>query len=143
RRSRDRLVRPRRHPPNTHRPMLPNRGHRMTRFAILEATTIFLVALSMSARADQAVPRDPAAGEALFRAARDRGGTGDWAAGCPKFEAAMAASPTASTLLNIARCHEHDGRVASAWVDAKRALVLNRETVPEERRRALEDAANQ
>ena len=49
--------------------------------------------------------------------------------------------PAASTLLNIARCYEHEGKLALAWSAYQRALVLNRETQGEERKRALEDVA--
>jgi hypothetical protein len=94
------------------------------------------------ARAEQAtgaVP-DPAAA-ALFHSGRELVEKGDWAAGCPKFEASLALYSSASTMLNIARCQEHDGKIASAWSTYKRALVVNRETPGEERRRALEDVA--
>ncbi len=94
------------------------------------------------ARAEQqasAVP-DPAAA-ALFHSGRELVEKGDWAAGCPKFEASLALYMSASTLLNIARCHEHDGKIASAWSTYKRALVVNRETPGEERRKALEALA--
>ena len=49
--------------------------------------------------------------------------------------------PAASTLLNIARCYEHDGKLALAWSAYQRALVINRETQGEERKRALEEIA--
>ena len=44
-------------------------------------------------------------------------------------------------MLNIARCHEHDGKIASAWDDYNQALALNRETRGGERRKGLEDLA--
>lgn len=47
--------------------------------------------------------------------------------------------PAASTLLNIARCHEHQSKLASAWSAYKRVQVLNRETIGEERRRAIDE----
>jgi hypothetical protein len=49
--------------------------------------------------------------------------------------------PAASTLLNIARCYEHDGKLALAWSAYQRALVINRETQGEERKKALDDVA--
>lgn len=81
---------------------------------------------------------DPAAAE-LFHTGRELIEKGDWDAGCPKFEASIAIYLSASTLLNMAKCHEHYGRIASAWATYNRALVVNRETPGVERRKALED----
>jgi hypothetical protein len=89
------------------------------------------------------VKSDPAAAEALFKAGRELVKKGDYAAGCPKFEAALELNPSAGTMLNIARCHEHDGKLATAWEDYHRAQTLNRETVGDARRRELDDIANQ
>jgi len=83
---------------------------------------------------------DPAAA-ALFQAGRDLVDSGDWKEGCAKFEASMILYPAASTLLNIARCYEHDGKLALAWSAYQRALVINRETQGAERKKALEDVA--
>ncbi|MDC0740828.1 hypothetical protein [Polyangium mundeleinium] len=89
------------------------------------------------------VKSDPAAAEALFKAGRDLVKKGDYAAGCPKFEAALELNPSAGTMLNIARCHEHDGKLATAWEDYHRAQTLNRETAGAARKRELDDIANQ
>jgi hypothetical protein len=94
--------------------------------------------LAGPARAD-----DVAAAEALFNSAHDLIEQGDYAAGCPKFEASLALHASASTMLNIAKCHEHDGKTASAWADYRRALVLNQETLGAERQKALDDLAKQ
>ncbi|MGK3968997.1 PEGA domain-containing protein [Sorangium sp. So ce118] len=100
------------------------------------------VALGGSAvRAQQQPPRDPVAAEALFKAARALVDKGDYAAGCPKFEASLELNPSASTMINLARCHEREGKVATAWHDYNRAIVLNRETAGEQRRRGLEEIA--
>jgi hypothetical protein len=98
-----------------------------------------LLASSVS-RADPPAD-DPVGAEALFKAARQLVDAGDWAGGCKKFEASLALHGSASTALNIARCHEHDGKVASAWEDYHRALTLNGETKGADRRKGLEDLA--
>jgi len=84
---------------------------------------------------------DPVAAQALFKAARERIQAGDYAEGCPKFEASFALQASASTLLNIAKCHEHEGKIATAWDDYQRALTLNRETRGEQRKQELERIA--
>lgn len=92
------------------------------------------------ARAQQAAT-DPVAAEALFKAGRDLIKKGDYAAGCPKFEASLRLNPTASTMLNIARCQEHEGKLAMAWASYNRARTLNDETKGAERRRELDAVA--
>jgi hypothetical protein len=87
--------------------------------------------------------KDRAAAEALFKDARDLVKAGDWAAGCPKFEASLALSASASAMLNIAKCHEHDRKLATAWADYSRALTLNDDTEGLERRAELEALAKQ
>jgi tetratricopeptide (TPR) repeat protein len=100
-------------------------------------------AVLLSATAAHA-DRDPAAAQALFKRARSLLEAGDYAAACPKFEASLALNPSASTLINIAKCHEHDGKLATAWEDYHRAIVVNNhETQGEERRRKLESIANE
>lgn len=97
------------------------------------------IALAPPARAENpgGVP-DPVA-QALFQDGRDLVDKGQWDAGCTKFEASMLLYPAASTLLNIARCYEHQSKLASAWSAYKRVQVLNRETLGEERRRAIDE----
>lgn len=99
------------------------------------------VLFAPSAAWAQGKTRDPAAAEALYKAGRELVAKGDWDAACPKFEASMSLDPVASTLINIAKCHEHFGRLARAWADYKQALVLNQDTPGAERRKALGDIA--
>ncbi|MEZ4298357.1 MAG: hypothetical protein R3B70_25625 [Polyangiaceae bacterium] len=110
-----------------------------SRAALSLSAALALVALATPARAEApgAIP-DPVA-QALFQDGRDLVDRGQWDAGCTKFEASMLLYPAASTLLNIARCHEHQQRLATAWSAYKRVQVLNRETLGEERKRAIDD----
>ncbi|MRG96462.1 hypothetical protein [Polyangium spumosum] len=94
-----------------------------------------------AAAAEPAVP-DPAA-LALFESARELVEKGDWAAGCAKFEASLMVYAAPSTMLNLARCYEHEGKLAKAWSAYKRALVLNQETPGAERKTALETIAKE
>lgn len=108
--------------------------------AIAAGALSFLASLPAGAEPTSSSVPDPAA-EALFRSGRELVEKGDWAAGCPKFEASLQLYLSASTLLNIARCHEHNGKLASAWATYRRALVVNKETPGAERKKALEDVA--
>jgi hypothetical protein len=93
--------------------------------------------LAVSGARAQAEGPGPAATE-LFRQGRELIKQGDWTAGCNKLALSMKRYPAPSTLMNIARCRVHEGRVASAWALYQRSLVLNRETPGEERRKELE-----
>lgn len=79
----------------------------------------------------------------LFRQGRALIKQAKWDEGCPKLEASMKRFPAASTQLNLALCAEEDGRVATAWAMARRARVLNRETVGERRRQKLDEVAEE
>jgi hypothetical protein len=102
----------------------------------LVATLVLAWAGSASAAVD-----DPVAAEALFGEARDLVDKGNWDEGCPKFEASLKLHASSSTLINIARCHAHFGRVASAWGAYKRASAIVGETSGATRQEALEEIA--
>jgi hypothetical protein len=59
--------------------------------------------------------RDAAAAEILFREGRAHARARDYAGACPRFEESLRLDPAPGTLLNLADCEEHLGRLASAW----------------------------
>lgn len=125
-----------------------NAGHSLRRPAWTArwsagAAAVIAALLSASAATAQEGKRDPIAAEALFQEARKLIKAGDYEKACPKFEAALALYPSASTMLNIADCREHEGKVAGAWEAYHRALVLNRETQGANRQASIEEAAKQ
>lgn len=99
--------------------------------------------LSASSAHAQAAPRDAAAAEALFRAGRDLIAAGRYEEGCPKFQASFALDPSVGTLLNIAKCHEHDGKLLTAREEYARALVLTGDIKDPARQKALEGITRQ
>lgn len=116
---------------------------RRRRAAAVAVAMATFSAMAMRAEIATAEPTetDPVAAEALFKAGRDLIKKGDYAAGCPKFDAALALNPSAGTMLNIAKCHEHEGKVATAWEDYHRAQALNGETRGNARKKELDDIA--
>lgn len=104
------------------------------------SVTLAGILIAGAARAEPS-KNDAITAQALFKEARGLVDAGKWAEGCPKFEASLTLFPSASTMLNIAKCHEHDGKIASAWQDYSQALTLNRETKGDERRKGLEALA--
>ena len=81
---------------------------------------LFLLALPSSARAQA---RDPVAAEALFAEGRAAMKRGDYASAYAKLQDSETLDPAAvGTLLNLAECEEHLGKLASAWQHWRRAL---------------------
>lgn len=72
--------------------------------------------------------------EDLFRRGRTALKEGRVADACALFAESLAAEEKLGTLLNLARCHERQGRTATAWVEFVRAETLARRTDQSERR---------
>jgi hypothetical protein len=72
---------------------------------------------------------DPAAGdkgmaEALFRAAKDLQAEGKVAEACAKYVESHRLDPKPGTILNVATCHDVEGRTATAWADFAEAATF-------------------
>ncbi len=90
-------------------------------------------------------PSDPAAAQALFYEARTLMQKGRWAEACPKLEESLRLDHGIGTAYNLADCHEHVGKLATAWsgfldvaAQSKAAGQAQREKVARERAQKLE-----
>ena len=77
----------------------------------------FFLGEAKSARADNG-----SIAEELFREARQAMQQDDYATACPKFTESQRLDPSVGTLLNVALCEEHAGRVATAWGDFRAVI---------------------
>ena len=76
---------------------------------------------------------DTALAEALFRDARELMEQKKYAEACPKLEESYRLVEKLGTLLNLATCHERQGRTGSAWGEYTKAVTLAKQTGEEER----------
>ena len=79
--------------------------------------------LALASLTSPAFARDPeaAAADAMFAEARRLLAAGDVKAACPKFAESYRLDPALGSLLNLAACHEKEGRVATAWSEYRDA----------------------
>jgi hypothetical protein len=103
----------------------------------IAATALLLALLTADLTASAAPPAgppatpavDPAAGdkgmaEALFRAAKDLQAEGKVAEACAKYVESHRLDPKPGTILNVATCHDLEGRTATAWADYAEAATF-------------------
>jgi hypothetical protein len=102
----------------------------------MPSVRLLLAVLAVSLTMDTVAfcqPRDRAAAEALFQAGRDAVQRGDYAVACEKFRESNRLDPAVGTLLNLADCSEHVGKLATAWElfrEVEQRLGPNDDRVP-------------
>jgi hypothetical protein len=117
----------------------------MTTDMNMKTRTLFLAAFALvavPAGSVRAQSTDPAAAEALFREARKLLEQHDFARACPMLQDSQRLDPAIGTLVNLALCHEAQGKTASAWAEfTQLAALAKREKRPEHERTAKAHAA--
>ena len=97
-----------------------------------------LVAAPTAARAQDA---KKGAAELLFKDGQQLLADGKTAEACGKFEESQRLDPAIGTLLNLARCYELDGRLATAWQTYLAAEKMARVGKDKKRANAAKDLA--
>jgi hypothetical protein len=104
---------------------------------------ILFAVLSGAAARAQAEPTadDKALATVLFQEGRSLMSAGRIADACPKLEESQRLDPSGGTLLNLALCHEQEGRLARSWSEFNDAAALARRDGRRDREVAAGDHA--
>jgi hypothetical protein len=89
--------------------------------------------LALCTRAGHAQSGDQAAADQLFREGRQLMEEKKYSEACAKFEASQQMGPAIGTLLNLAVCHEKEGKIATAWGEFAQAVAAARREGHKER----------
>lgn len=118
------------------------RASRAVRTSVRVAAALVGVLVGLGhgvARAQQGAEK--AMAEQLFEAGRTLTKQGRHAEACPKFEASFALEPALGTQLNLARCYERLGKLASAWGHYREAAGRAKQAGQSQRERAARSFA--
>lgn len=95
-------------------------GGNRTRFALL----LLLWGGRSAAQSSEPRPPQSALAEALFQEGKALLELGELTSACAKLSESFRVEPALGALLNLAVCHEREGKIASAWSEFTDALAL-------------------
>ncbi|MFO0611782.1 MAG: hypothetical protein U0414_04280 [Polyangiaceae bacterium] len=95
--------------------------------------------LAASPRAEAQTPGGDSVIDRRFQEALDALDAGRWEEACPKFREVLAAEATVAVLFKVAKCSEHEGKIAQAWSETRDGLRLNARVSDGDRKAMLEE----
>lgn len=105
------------------------------------AAVVAVVALSAGGGAEaQPTDAERAMAAALFQEGRALLKEGRIAEACPKLVESQRLDPGGGTLLNVALCHEREGKIATAWVEYREARAVAKRDGRADREEAANEA---
>jgi len=93
----------------------------------------------LAARAGAQGATEVSLADTLYRQARELSAAGNYAEACPKFAESFRLDPATGTLLNLAACHEAQGKLATAFFEFSDALTESRRNRQQTRIKFAED----
>jgi hypothetical protein len=100
----------------------------------VSGTLLFACTAQARAESPDSTP-DPAIAETLFQRGRERMDAGKLDLACKDFAESLRLDPKLGTLLNLATCHERQGKTATSWAEFMRAETLARRAGLDKRQR--------
>ena len=94
----------------------------------MKRAALLLLVFGLSSAPDALAQSDTqvALAEALYQQGRLLIAEGKYDEACPKFAESYRLEPATGTLLNLAACHEAQGKIATAWIQFSDAFVASR-----------------
>ena len=118
-------------------------GTAHTRFRwLVDGGILAVTVLTCSVAQGEGAAEPMTLAERLFREGRGLMQEGKIDEACRTFEASQRVTPAAGTLLNLAVCHERQGKTASAWAEFKQSIALATRSQDEQRARFAQEHAN-
>jgi hypothetical protein len=109
------------------------------RSRIVSSALAALALLAAAPARGDGTTTEKAQAESLFQEAKKLLARGKTPEACEKLQASLRLDPAGGTLMNLAMCHEIEGKTATAWTEFNEALAAARKAARKDREKAATD----